>query len=45
MRSLSARKKAPEAIREPLAQTADLIRSDAKTLRSALRCPGSTTGV
>ncbi len=38
LRSHAARK-VPESVREPLAQTADGIRTDAKKLRSALRCP------
>jgi hypothetical protein len=44
LRSHSARKKVPEAVREPLAQTADGIGADAKKLRSALRCPDDATG-
>jgi hypothetical protein len=44
LRSHAARKKIPEAVREPLAQTADGIGADAKKLRSALRCPDDATG-
>jgi len=43
LRGLSSRKKIPEAVREPLAKTADGIKSDVKTLRGALRCPDDAT--
>jgi hypothetical protein len=39
LRSRSARRKAPEDVREPLAQAAEPIRDDAKTLRTTLTCP------
>jgi hypothetical protein len=39
LRSLSARRKAPEEAREPLAQGADAVRLDAKELKRTLRCP------
>ncbi|HLY36765.1 MAG TPA: hypothetical protein VKU61_01930 [Candidatus Binatia bacterium] len=38
LRSHAARK-IPESVRAPLARTSDGIRTDAKTLRGALRCP------
>jgi hypothetical protein len=43
LRSLSSRKKIPEAVREPLAKTADGIKSDVKALRGKLRCPDDAT--
>jgi hypothetical protein len=44
LRSHAARK-IPESARQPLAQTADVIRTDAKKLRSALRCPDDATAM
>jgi hypothetical protein len=45
LRTHSARKKILEAVREPLARTADGIGADAKKLRSALRCPDDATAM
>jgi hypothetical protein len=39
LRSNAARKKAPEEVREPLAETADAIRLDAQALKQSLTCP------
>ena len=39
LRSKASRSKYPEEVREPLAQTADAIQQDARTLREALACP------
>ena len=39
LRGLPARKHVGDEIREPLAQTADAIRADARALRSDLACP------
>jgi hypothetical protein len=36
--------KISESVREPLAQTADGIGADAKTLRGALHCPADAAG-
>jgi hypothetical protein len=45
LRTRSAQKKIPEAVREPLAQTADAIQQDASDLRDALGTePGSCGG-
>jgi Legume lectin domain len=45
LRGLPARKRIPEEIREPLAQAADRIRSDARSMRSALACPEDAIGL
>jgi hypothetical protein len=42
LRSNAASKKAPPEVREPLAQAADAIQQDARTLRAALTCPLAT---
>lgn len=39
LRSRSARKRAPEAVRAPLAAAADAINADVRVLRTALACP------
>ena len=39
LRSLATRHAVPAAFREPLAQSAAAISTDAETLRKALRCP------
>jgi hypothetical protein len=44
LRGLAARKQVAEEIREPLAQTADAIRTDARALRSDLACPDDAIG-
>jgi hypothetical protein len=45
LRGLPARSRFPEEIREPLAQAADTIRNDARSMRSALACPEDATGL
>jgi hypothetical protein len=45
LRGLPARNRIPEEIREPLAQAADTIRIDARSLRSALACPEDAIGL
>jgi hypothetical protein len=44
LRSHAARKKLDESVREPLAQAADGIDGDAKTLRGGLECPADASG-
>jgi hypothetical protein len=39
LRSRKARKAAPNALRDPLLQSAEGIRSDLRTLRQQVRCP------
>jgi hypothetical protein len=41
LRGQSARKNVPSDVREPLAQAADAIGGDVKTLRSGLQCPAA----
>ena len=45
LRGLPARTRFPEEIREPLAQAADAIRIDARSMRSALGCPEDAIGL
>jgi hypothetical protein len=45
LRGLPARSRFPEEIREPLAQAADTIRTDARSLRSDLVCPEDAIGL
>ena len=45
LRGLPARTRVAEEIREPLAQAADNIRIDARSLRSALACPQDAIGL
>lgn len=40
LRTRAARKRADEAVREPLAAEADAIQADVRSLRAALACPG-----
>jgi hypothetical protein len=40
LRSNNSRKNIPENVREPLAQTADGIQNDARTLKGGLSCGG-----
>ena len=44
LRGLPARKHVAEEVREPLAQTADAIRADARALRTDLACPEDAIG-
>jgi hypothetical protein len=43
LRGLAARKHIADEIREPLAETADAIRADARALRGDLACPEDAT--
>ena len=38
-------RRVPAEIREPLAEAADAIRADARTLQGALRCPDDGSGL